>query len=324
MTTKVLVTGAAGFIGRQTVKELVKQGYEVFGIDRVDSQWLRDFLPSGHFVQDEFYKIPSYMGKQVNSIIHLAADHIVPASMMNPQGYYDNNVIKMMSLLQAMSYYDIRDIVFSGSSSVYGNGCKGEALTEDMPIDPMSPYASTKVIAELMLKDYAHAYGLKYVSLRYFNAAGADPECEVGYTQDPATHLVPIMCRKLQNDEAIDIYGDDYPTTDGTCIRDYTHVRDLATAHIKAVDYLRDGGSSEIINLGGGNGESVLTMVQKFSIIANEDLRYNIADRRAGDPAMLFADITKAKVLLKWEPQYTTNDILQHAWSWENNKNENI
>jgi UDP-glucose 4-epimerase len=192
-------------------------------------------------------------------------------------------------------------------------------LKETCPVDPQSPYASTKAINEVMLRDYVNAakYNFKYVVLRYFNAAGADPKGRTGYVQDPATHIVPAMVRKVQQNQMLDIYGQDYPTEDGTCVRDYTHVKDLANAHVLALEYLLNGGDNNIINLGAGKGTSLLELIAAFEGEMGQKVHWQFREKRAGDPPCLIADITKAKEVLNWEPTKTLGDIVRDAWNWE-------
>lgn len=312
---KILVTGGSGFIGTHTVDLLVKHGHDVTIIDWNMQQWSKDLVGEHNCIEDDFVNSFLYGLDEFDAVIHFAASHVVPDSIDKSSDYYENNVIKTKDLLDDLVKHGVKNIVFSGSSSVYGNNGMGITLHEGIPINPQSPYASTKAITEIMLKDYDTSYGLRHVSLRYFNAAGADPEARFGYIQEPATHLVPVMCQHALDNKTIPFYGNDYNTPDGTCIRDYTHVVDLAEAHLKAVEYLINGGKSEVINVGGGVGASLLEMSSVLNSI--QPTSYEFKERRKGDPDMLVADIRKAKTVLDWEPKKTHADIMQDALRWE-------
>lgn len=313
---KVLITGGGGFIGTQIAWELASKYCDVTIVDRE--------VPVHYY--PGVYKVSDYLDFFLKNdtlfdvVIHLAADHIVPASITKPSEYYDNNVLKMKTMLDLMVTRGMRNIIFSSSGNTYGRqGWQGFPLSEQGTYyDPENPYASTKVAGEMMIKDYARAYGMKYVTFRYFNAAGADPLCRFGYVQRPATHVIPILCKKILTGETFQIYGNEYFTKDGTCIRDYVHVKDLAIAHAKAVDYLEAGGDNETINVGGGSsGISVKELVDVAAEIVGKTPVVEYAPKREGDPAILVANIQKAKKVLNWEPQYNIKDIISHAWEWE-------
>lgn len=312
---KILVTGGSGFIGTHTVDLLVKSGHDVTIIDWKMQDWSKELVGEENCIEDDFVNSFLYNLERFDAVIHFAASHVVPDSIAKSSDYYDNNVMKTKEFLDDLVKFGVNNIVFSGSSSVYGMNGVGIQLHEGVPINPMSPYASTKAITEIMLKDYDTSYNLKHVSLRYFNAAGADPEARFGYIQEPATHLVPVMCQHALDRKTIPFYGNDYNTPDGTCIRDYTHVVDLAEAHLKAVEYLLNGGKSEIINIGGGVGASLLEMSETLDRI--QPTLYEFKERREGDPDMLVADIRKAKTVLGWEPKKNHTDIMQDALRWE-------
>lgn len=317
MTKKhnVLVTGGSGFVGTQVVYELHKQGHNVTIVDNdikhtnvpaqiIEADYL-DFFNTNTFVYD--------------TIVHLAAEHLVEQSVTSPEKYYTNNVVKMKAMLDRMVTLGIKNIIFSSSGNTYGRQGQAGLLYEDgLYYDPENPYASTKVVGELLIKDYAKAYGLKYVNFRYFNAAGADPECRFGYVQRPATHVIPILCNKILNGEPFPLYGNDYPTPDGTCVRDYVHVADLAVAHTKAIEFFDAGHGNEAFNCGAGSGGvSVKELVQYAVEVVGKEAVINYCPRRAGDPASLTADISKAARLLGWTPQYNVKDAILHAWNWE-------
>jgi len=311
---KVLITGGGGFIGTQVAWELALHGHDITIVDRE--------LPKHRY--PGIYRVSDYLEffekneTHYDTIVHLAAEHIVPVSVTEPEKYYTNNVIKMKAMLDYMVERRIKNIIFSSSGNTYGRQGGNGALIENLYYDPENPYASTKVTGELLIKDYARAYGLKYVNFRYFNAAGADPLCRFGYVQRPATHVIPILCNKVLNDEVFQIYGNEYFTKDGTCIRDYVHVADLARAHSKAIEYLDAGNENDTFNIGGGSsGISVKDLVDVVGKVVGKTPLVEYAPRREGDPGILVANIHKAKEKLDWEPMYNIEHIVQHAWDWE-------
>lgn len=311
---KVLITGGGGFVGTQVAWELAEKGYDITIVDRANP--IHKF-PGIYRVKD-YLEFLNNDKTRYDTIVHLAADHIVPVSVTEPSKYYENNVLKMKAMLDIMVERKIPNIIFSSSGNVYGRQGMSGSLQEDSYYDPENPYASSKVAGELLIKDYAHAYGIKYVTFRYFNAAGADPRCRFGYTQRPATHVIPIMCNKILNNEEFEIFGDDYPTMDGTCIRDYVHIADLARAHSLAIEYLASGRANETFNLGGGSaGVSVRDLLMHTGNIIGGTPNFRISPRRQGDPAILVASIRKAEALLGWKPEYKITDAIQHAWEWE-------
>lgn len=317
--SKILITGGSGFVGTQVADELVAQGHDVTIVDR---KLKTTIVPNVIYLQRDYLEYIQQTDVKYDTVIHLAAEHLVEQSVGEPEKYYTNNVVKMKALLDRMLELGIKNIVFSSSGNTYGRQGEAGPLKEDSYYDPQNPYASSKVAGEMLIKDYARAYGMKYVIFRYFNAAGADPKGRYGYVQRPATHVIPIICNKILNKEEFLIYGTDYPTKDGTCVRDYVHVADLARAHAKAVDYIAAGKPSEIFNVGGGNGGvSVKELVHCAARTVGKPLGNTTyireAGRRAGDPAMLIADISKAEALLGWKPEYTIEDTIQHAWNWE-------
>lgn len=314
---KILVTGGGGFIGTQLSWELAIAGHDVTIVDRANPQ---HYFPN-------FYRVDDYLNfltnteEKFDTIVHLAAEHLVEQSVTEPEKYYTNNVVKMKGLLDIMVARKIKNIVFSSSGNTYGRQGAAGPLTENLYYDPENPYASTKVAGELLIKDYARAYGLKYVTFRYFNAAGADPDALFGYIQQPATHVIPILCNKILKEEPFTIFGHDYPTKDGTCVRDYVHVSDLARAHVKAIELFDNQLANQTFNLGGGStGVSVQELVKYAGQIVGKTPTVIYANRRAGDPAILVADISKALLGLDWTPQYDIHDIISHAWEWEHTK----
>ena len=316
MSKTILVTGGSGFIGTVICKQLVEAGHNVINIDRkkkdIEGVTQYPFEIDNHQVKGLIMLV------KPDAIIHLAADHEVGRSMEEPSVFYANNVANTINLLNCAVEAGVKEFIYSSSSSVYGN-TNVLPTPESEPCDPKSPYARTKHMVEQILEDYRKAYDFNYISLRYFNAAGAMPDLSHGYTQDPATHLVPVLCRKAVVGETLTINGNDYNTVDGTAARDYTHVCDIARAHLSALDYLHDTETSDVINIGAGGSTTVLELI---ATLAECDVTENavstvIGPRRVGDVAQTCADINKAKNLLGWEPQYSLSDILTHAYAWE-------
>ena len=326
MNNKVLVTGSKGFIGYQTVLQLQEHGFEVFGVD-----WAKDPTRPGICVPfDKTYTYPGICihfdsdtvrsilkANDIKTVIHFAADHEVGRSIEEPSVFYHNNIVSSIKFLDKCIQAGVENFIFSSSSSVYGD--KPDFPTnEKNKKNPMSPYGRTKHFFEEILKDYERAYGIKTLSLRYFNAAGADPRNRHGYVQETYSHLVPILARCFGNDLPFTVFGNDYNTEDGTCIRDYTHVYDIAEAHIAAIDYLNINGTHQVFNIGKGKGESILDVINAFSEYTGKEIQYTYGKRREGDPSKTFADITLARNELLWSPKYTLADIVEHAYKWEN------
>lgn len=320
MTNKILISGGSGFIGNQVAHELHKQGHEVTVVDRKVKHWDTPFT----VFEDDFLNFIAHTDSEYDTIIHLAADHLVEQSVAEPSKYYMNNVIKMKGMLDHMVAKGISNIIFSSTGAVYGRQGNGVALTENLHYDPENTYASTKVAGEMMIRDYAKAFGIKYVNFRYFNVAGADPDNKFGYIQRPATHVIPILCNKILNEETFEIYGSDYETKDGTCVRDYVHVADLASAHAKAIEYLNNGNENETFNIGCGSGISVKELVECAASVVGKKPIVEYNDRRQGDSMMLVADISKAQKVLNWTPKYSLKDSILHAWKWETKLKANL
>jgi UDP-glucose-4-epimerase GalE len=255
--------------------------------------------------------------------MHFAAYCYVGESVTEPAKYYSNNVSNTAALLESMVENQIRNFIFSSSCATYGEPNE-IPLTESHPQNPVNPYGRTKLMVEQMLGDFDRAYGLRYISLRYFNAAGADPDCEIGEDHRPETHLIPLVLETaLGKREVINVFGDDYPTPDGTCIRDYIHVYDLAQAHLLALEKLFNGFSSECYNLGNGQGHSVREVIATVCKISGKTVPLRIAGRRQGDPAVLIGSSKKATELLGWKPQFAElEEIVETAWKWHNNHPE--
>ncbi|MBF4474619.1 UDP-glucose 4-epimerase GalE [Methanobacterium formicicum] len=321
----ILVTGGAGYIGSHANKELTRAGYETVVLDNM-SYGHPDFLKWGVFEEVDLGDLESirnvFRKYEIEAVMHFAAFTYVGESVEDPQKYYLNNLRNTLNLLQVMNEFEVRKLVFSSTCATYGNPQK-IPLTEDHPQNPINPYGQGKLMVEKVLKDYSSAYGLRYVSLRYFNAAGADPEGEVGERHHPETHLIPlILDAAMGKREDIKIFGTDYPTPDGTCIRDYIHVTDLADAHIKALKYLEAGGESEVFNLGNGNGFSVREVIEEARKVTGKEIKATETERRAGDPPVLVGSSEKARKILKWQPKYDDlTKIISTAWEWHKKDN---
>ena len=262
-------------------------------------------------LEDVFDKYP------IDAVFHFAAYAYVGESVENPSKYYNNNVSNTLHLLDMMIQYQVKYFVFSSTCASYGVPLR-VPITEDMPQKPINPYGASKLMVESILKDYQSAYGLSYCCLRYFNAAGADPDGEIGESHTPETHLIPLVLAAAAGDrEAVRVFGTDYPTKDGSCIRDYIHVADLADAHLRAMDYLKNGGESICMNLGNGMGNSVLEVIQAANDITGKKVPVILGERRAGDPPVLIGSAELAKQRLGWQPAYgDIRTILEHAWNW--------
>lgn len=317
---KVLVTGGAGYVGSHAVKELEKKGYEVLTLDNF-SRGHRWAVKGRRFVEgdlgDEGRLREIFSTRGIGAVCHFAALAYVGESVTEPQRYYENNVGNSLRLLKAMLEHDVRIFIFSSSCAVYGDP-REIPMTEEHPLAPVNPYGMGKFMVERILADYDRAHGLRYASLRYFNAAGADPEGELGEDHDPETHLIPrLLQAALGRIERVEIFGKDYPTQDGTCVRDYVHVTDLAAAHILALEALLNGGASDCFNLGTGRGYSVMEVVQKARAITRRKIPTVVSSRRPGDPPVLVASHEKAKKGLGWRPAYQDlGEIISSAWKW--------
>ena len=313
----VLVTGGSGFIGTVICKLLVEQGHNVVNIDRkkkeIKGVTQYPFDISNHQVEG-IIKLT-----QPDTIIHLAAEHEVARSMVEPGVYYQNNVANTIGLMNCAVESGVKNFIFSSSSTVYGNTTH-TPTPEHWPTNPVSPYGRSKTMVEQLMQDYENAYGIKCVSLRYFNAAGAMPDNSHGYVQDPASHLLPILAKRFANDETVTVFGDDYDTVDGTCERDYTHVCDIANAHVSAMTWLGSSDTGGTFNIGAGNSQSVKQVIAEFERVTGKTATVEVQPRRAGDAAKTYADISLAQKCLNWQPQYTLNDMVEHAWAWETKK----
>ena len=316
----ILVTGGAGYIGSHCVRELQERGIDVVVYDNLITGHI-ETVKNVPFVKGDIFDIDllrkTIRDYNVDSVIHFAAFSLVGESMENPAKYYHNNVAGTLALLDAMILENVKYLVFSSSAATYGD-CEDDIITEKSPQNPTSVYGQTKLMMEQFMQDYDKAYGMKYVALRYFNAAGAHYSGEIGEDHNPESHLIPIIMQVANGKrEYISIFGDDYPTFDGTCVRDYIHITDLADAHIKALDYLKNGGKSDYFNLGNGNGFSVKQVIEMTEKVTDMEINKKIGKRRAGDPAVLVASSDKIKKVLGWKPKYDSLEkIVASAWKW--------
>lgn len=321
----ILVTGGCGYIGSHFVKFLQQNSdHKVIVFDNL-SRGHREAINS----DVDFEKIdllnPSEIEiglskYKIDAVVHFAAFAYVGESVEDPGLYYTNNVTGSINLIKEINKAGIKKFIFSSTCSLYGNPNQ-VPISESEPTKPINPYAQTKLMIEKVLADFDLSHNLKYAALRYFNAAGADFEGEIGESHDPEPHLIPIVLQTaLGKREHIKIFGDDYNTPDGTCIRDYIHVYDLADAHLKALEYLVRGENSDFFNLGTGDGNSVKELIDKAREVTGKEIKSVIAERRAGDPAVLVADNKKAKNILGWNPKYNLDDIIKSAWNWHQNQ----
>ena len=320
----ILVLGGAGYIGSHTVKELIKAGNSVVVADSlttghrkaVDSRakYYEGDIRDGAFLDKVFTE------EKIDVVMHFCAYSLVGESVTNPLKYYNNNIGGAITLLEKMQQHSIKKIVFSSTAATYGEP-ERVPIVETDPTVPTNPYGETKLAMEKMFKWASEAYGIEYVSLRYFNACGADETASIGEDHGPETHLIPLILQvPLGKREFISIFGTDYATPDGTCIRDYIHVTDLAQAHILAADYLMHGGKSDIFNLGNGVGFSVKEVIETARKVTGHAIPAKESERRAGDPAQLIASSEKAKKILGWKPEHDSlEEIIASAWAWHKN-----
>lgn len=310
----ILVTGGSGFIGTALCTLLNEAGHNVINIDRkkktIDGVTQYPFDIDNHQVRGIIQLV------KPDAIIHLAADHEVGRSVTEPSVFYANNVANTINLLNCAVEAGVKEFIYSSSSSVYGN-TDVIPTPESETCAPQSPYARTKHMVEQILEDYRKAYDFNYISLRYFNAAGAMPDISDGYSQDPATHLIPLVVKAAIGNTEFKVNGNDYDTVDGTCKRDYTHVYDIATAHLAALNYLHDTECSDVFNIGTGVSHSVSEVLEKVIQLHEHSIDYSIGPARPGDIKETCADVSKAKSLLGWSPTYNIDDILNHAYEWE-------
>ncbi len=319
----ILVTGGAGYVGSHVVKELLETEHQVITVDNL-TKGHREAVLGGEFYQcdlgdyQELRKI--FSQHQIKAVIHLAADSLVGESVTSPNKYYQNNLASGLNLLEVMLEHSVKKLVFSSTAAVYGEP-KSVPIKETDPTEPTNPYGRSKLFFEKILADFDRAYNLKYISLRYFNAAGADNSGQIGEDHDPETHLIPLVLQTAQGRrQQLEIYGTDYKTRDGTCIRDYIHITDLARAHILAVEKLARRAESSIYNLGSGDGFSVREVIDTARKVTAHDIPAAPAERRPGDPPVLIASSKRIKEELGWQPQYDDLEtIIATAWQWHKN-----
>jgi len=318
--TRVLVTGGAGYIGSHTCKLLAQEGFEVAVVDNL-SRGHREFVKWGPLIEADIgdtARLREALGWfRPEAVIHFAAFAYVGEATADPGLYYRNNVAGTLSLLQAMREAGVGNIIVSSTCAIYGQPDK-VPITEEEAQNPINPYGSTKLVMEQMCRDFEAAHGTRWVALRYFNASGCDLDGDVGERHEPEPHLIPRVLMAVDGEiGALEVFGTDYPTPDGTCIRDYIHVADLASAHVKAARHLMEGGGSDAFNLGTGQGSSVLEIIRAGERATGRPVPYKTAPRRAGDPARLVADPAKARRALDWQAGSSDLDvILESAWAW--------
>lgn len=323
---KLLIVGGAGYIGSHMVKMLVKSGHDVVVLDNLTTGF-RELVKYGHLVigdlADTNLLENLFSEYSFDGVMHFAANSLVGESMTNPAKYYRNNVSNTLNLLDVMIRHDVKHFIFSSTAATFGEP-EYTPIDEFHPQKPINPYGSSKLMIERILQDYSDAYGLNSVSLRYFNACGADPEGEIGECHDPETHLIPLILQAASGRrKSITVFGRDYQTSDGTCIRDYIHINDLCSAHALALDYVLAGKDLGTLafNLGNGQGFSVQEVIDEVMKVVGEDecsLTVKTGERRPGDPAILVADASKAKQILGWKPEFSDLEtIVRHAWAWE-------
>ncbi len=321
---RILICGGAGYIGSHVNKLLAKKGYFTVVFDNL-IYGHKEAVKWGDFIKGDLNNIDDlervFSEYEIDAVIHLAAYAYVGESVRDPEKYYYNNVVNTLNLLRVMKKYGCSRIIFSSTCATYGIPVI-VPITEDVKQNPINPYGKSKLMVEHILKDYHKAYGIEYVVLRYFNAAGADPDGEIGESHIPETHIIPLALETASGKrESFSVYGVDYDTFDGSCIRDYVHVEDLSQAHLLALRYLEQGGKSDFFNLGNEKGTSVLEIIDSVKKITGKDFAVCYDERREGDPPKLVGCGEKAKDILGWMPKYEgIDDIVRHAWRWHTNK----
>ncbi|MDD4967254.1 UDP-glucose 4-epimerase GalE [Halothiobacillus sp.] len=317
----ILVVGGAGYIGSHMVKFLARAGYRVVVLDNL-STGHADAVRYGELIVGDMADTALldrlFHSHRFDAVMHFAAFSLVGESVDDPGKYYRNNVANTLNLLDAMVRHQIRHFVFSSTAATFGEP-RSDRIDESHPQNPINPYGRSKLMVEHLLADYDAAYGLKSVCLRYFNAAGADPEGELGERHNPETHLIPLVLQAASGRRShIHVFGTDYDTPDGSCLRDYIHVQDLCSAHQQALQWLQEHQQSKQFNLGNGDGYSVLDVIETARKVTGKEIPVLIGDRRVGDPARLVADATLAQQQLGWKPEYPDLvDMIAHAWHWE-------
>lgn len=322
----ILVTGGAGYVGSHCVFELLKNNYDVLIFDNLSTGHIETVETLKNFGHVEFIKgdltdeksiTEAFSGKNIEAVLHFAAYSQVGESVINPQKYYINNICGSLNLLKAMLQNDVKKIVFSSTAATYGNP-KYIPIDENHPQEPINTYGRTKLFIEKIMDDYDFAYGLKSVRLRYFNVAGANSDGKIGEWHDPETHLIPnILKSTFGNGKTFEMFGSDYETKDGTCVRDYINVEDLAKAHLLALKYLENGGKTDFFNLGTKEGNTVKEVFSACEKVVGKTISVDLKPRRDGDTAVLVADNSKAKKILGWTPEKTLSDCIETSYFWE-------
>ena len=324
MSSSILVVGGAGYIGSHMAKMLVQSGHDVLVLDNL-STGFRDAVRYGRLIEGDLadcsFLDRMFAENSIDAVLHFAALSQVGESIQKPALYYRNNVANTLNLLDAMLAHGVQRFIFSSTAAIFGEPETARSA-ETHPQRPINPYGRSKRMVEEILKDYDQAYALRYVSLRYFNAAGADPEGELGEQHDPESHLIPLVLQAASRRRTqIAVYGNDYPTPDGTCVRDYIHVWDLCSAHLLALEHLMADGHSDVFNLGNGAGFSVQAVIETARRATGKSIPTVVQERRTGDPAVLVADSARARETLGWTPYFDGIDtIIAHAWDWESKK----
>lgn len=320
---RILITGGAGYIGAHTAHLMLGRGYDVKVVDDLSRGHRHNVAPErlrALPLADTEGLTRLMQDGRFDAVVHFAAYIAVGESAREPELYFSNNVGGSLSLFTAMARAGLRRLVFSSSAAVYGNPAR-VPITEDMPFQPVSPYGESKAIVEKVLGWLDRQRGLRSVALRYFNACGAEPGSGLGEEHDPETHLIPLLLRAVQTGQPVTVFGGDYPTPDGTCVRDYIHVSDLAEAHILALEYLLDGGASDAFNAGTGAGHSVFEVLHAVEEVTGQKVPYVVGPRRSGDAAVLVADPGRLRRSLGWKPRYTNlRDIVRTAWEFERSR----
>lgn len=318
---KVLVLGGAGYIGSHTVYALIEQGFEVVIVDNLQTGHMEALHPQAKFylgdIRDKSFLDSVFKNEKIDAVVHFAAASLVGESMVDPLKYYDNNVSGTRTVLESMADNKVNKIVFSSTAAVYGEP-KTTPILEDFETNPTNVYGETKYTIEKMMRWANKCYGLEFVALRYFNACGARKDGIIGEDHQPESHLIPLVLQvPNKKREFISIFGDDFPTKDGTCIRDYIHVLDLADAHVLALKYLVEGNPSDVFNLGNGIGFSVKEVIEVARRVTGDPIKEVVAGRRSGDPATLIASSEKAIKVLGWQPKHTEiEEIIEDAWNF--------
>lgn len=317
MKPTLLITGGAGFIGSHVNRMLQRCGYHTVVIDNL-SRGYRSAVSEGNFIVgdllDPIFLKTVFKEHSIDAVMHFAAFIDVGESVRDPSLYYRNNVMGTLNLLNAMVEAKVTSLIFSSTAAIYGHPCQ-DKITEEHPCNPINPYGESKWMVEKMLRDFDKSYGLRYCSLRYFNAAGGDPHGEISHPQNRCSNLIPIILRTtVEKKGNVTVFGNDYPTKDGTCIRDYIHISDLGDAHIRALERILNGSPSSFFNLGNGQGYSVDEIIKNVEKVLGINVPKVIGDRRPGDPPFLIADSSKASCELGWKPKFGVEEIIWHAY----------